>query len=583
MKKVACMAVALLMAAVSWAVALAAGGSSEYVIVLPEKPTPVEESAGRELQTYLQRITGAELPIRHGEAGNAPALRVGATPEAAKLLAGKTLATDEIVVQTTGNDLIVTGGLPHGPLYAVNELLARLGVRWWTSRDTFVPEIKELQLPELSIRHIPSFRNRESFYDDVINHPEFASHLRCNGHFEQLGPELGGHDEIIGFCHTFETFLPRREYIAEHPEWFEMFEGVRDPNPDIYGQLCVTNPEVWEALTQVVLQKLREASDPRVISVSQNDNYRYCQCPRCMEIIDAEGSPAGPLLLAVNHVADAVKKEFPGVKVETLAYQYTRKAPKTIRPHDNVVIRLCSIECDFSKPLNSEANASFRDDVLEWAKIAPELAIWNYVTNFTNYLLPHPNLRYLADDIRFFQEHRVVALFEQGDYQSGGIAGDFVAMRAWVLAQLMWDSSQDLNALIDEFLQGYYGAAAPHLRAYLDLLEDEVAKANIQLGCFRKNTADWLTVPTIAAAMREVILADETVKDDPVLSYRVRVVTLPLLLAIMQRYDEMGGTVELASYEELVDLFLAQAREYGVEMPREGGTLEELEKKLRQK
>ena len=70
-----------------------------------------------------------------------------------------------------------------------------------------------------------------------------------------------------------------------------------------------------------------------------------------------------PVLQLVNRVAEAVEKEFPDKAVETLAYQWTRQPPKTMRPRPNVIIRLCSIECCFSHPLatcDSPANRTFR-------------------------------------------------------------------------------------------------------------------------------------------------------------------------------------------------------------------------------
>ncbi len=471
------------------------------VIVLPEKPSPLETHAAEELRQYLQRITGVLLPVRQNAgAGAVEGIFIGNSP-AASAIAGcdfAALPTDAIVLKSSGDDLVLAGGAPRGTLYAVYEFLEQCcGVRWWTSSETDVPvRALPLTLPELDVRHHPQIVNRSVFYDDVIRHPEFASHLRSNGHHNDFGPDLGGHYEIIGFCHTFEPFLPRSAYIAEHPGWYEMFNGVRDPDPKIYGQLCVTNPELRQALAGAVLQQLRLASDPTVISVSQNDTQRYCSCPECAHLSEAEGSYAAPLLLAVNEVADAVAKEFPQVQVETLAYQYTRKAPKTSVPRDNVIIRLCSIECDFSRPMNSDANAAFRDDLLEWARIAPELAIWHYTANFSNYLAPQPNLTHLADDIRFYAANRVSSLFLQGDYQSGA---DFSALRAWVAAKLMWNPALDQQQLMDEFLTGYYGAeAAPKLRAYFDLLETQCAAAGVHLGCFRADTRDWLSLDTLA-------------------------------------------------------------------------------------
>jgi len=66
----------------------------------------------------------------------------------------------------------------------------------------------------------------------------------------------------------------------------------------------------------------------RNISVSQNDNSAYCHCEACEAVNTREGTPMGSHLALVNAVAEQVEKAFPNVKVGTLAYWYTRKAPK---------------------------------------------------------------------------------------------------------------------------------------------------------------------------------------------------------------------------------------------------------------
>ena len=91
-----------------------------------------------------------------------------------------------------------------------------------------------------------------------------------------------------------------------------------------------------------------------MFSVSQNDWYNYCQCPACKAIDDREGSPAGTMITFVNQVADAIREDCPDVLIHTFAYQYTRKAPKFVRPRPNVIVRLCSIECCFSHPLSGK-------------------------------------------------------------------------------------------------------------------------------------------------------------------------------------------------------------------------------------
>src|SRR6185312_2018133 len=115
-----------------------------------------------------------------------------------------------------------------------------------------------------------------------------------------------------------------------------------------------------------VQQRLREAPDAEIISITQNDNFGWCECPECKALDDAEGSHAGTMLAFVNYIAEQIEPEFPNVAVDTFAYQYTRKPPKTIKPRHNVIVRLCSIECNFREPLDHVSNASFAEDIRGW-------------------------------------------------------------------------------------------------------------------------------------------------------------------------------------------------------------------------
>ena len=128
-----------------------------------------------------------------------------------------------------------------------------------------------------------------------------------------------------------------------------------------------------------VRQWIKDAPEATFFSVSQNDWGNYCQCPNCTALAEHEGSQSGPLIEFVNAIADALKDDYPNVTIDTLAYQYTRKPPKYTRPRPNVCVRLCSIECCFAHPLESDPfNATFVADIRDWAKICNRLYIWDY-------------------------------------------------------------------------------------------------------------------------------------------------------------------------------------------------------------
>lgn len=531
-------------------VTLVADGRSDYVLVLPREPQPSEQTAARELQDFLRQVTGVELPIRsETEVTEAtPQIVIGESLRTQQLVpdaAVRKPGPDGICIQTVGRHLVLTGAPPRGTLYAVYTFLEEVvGCRWWTSTESHIPHRPTLDVPAIRKSYAPRLISREAFYRDAFVSP-FAVRMKLNGHFMQIPREFGGHLPIVGWCHTFFQVLPPSDYFDAHPDWYSEIDGKRSADGT---QLCLTNEAMRREYVRRVLETLRGQSDPRIISVSQNDWYGRCQCRECTAIEDREGAPAGPLLHFVNAVAEAIEPEFPEVLVETLAYQYTRSAPRHIRPRPNVLIRLCTIECSFNQPLGTGPhNESFRTDLEQWSAIAPQLYIWNYVTNFSNFLLPHPNMRSLAEDIRLLIDHRTIGLFEQGDAYS--TTGDFIRLRAWVLAQLMWDPARDQESLIDEFLSGYYGAAAPHLRSYLDVFHEAVDRPETRLGCFMQSAASWLTVEVLSEATKHFNAAQRAVADDAVLAERVRRERIPLDHAWLAHYD----------------MWQAQSRKAGVE------------------
>jgi len=204
----------------------------------------------------------------------------------------------------------------------------------------------------------------------------------------------------------------------------------------------------------------------------------------------SEESEAGPVISFVNQIADAVRDEFPDRYIGTLAYQYTRKAPKTLVPRDNVAVRLCSIECSFSEPLDSGSNSvndRFVEDINAWNKKTDNLFIWDYVTNFSHYVQPFPNLRSLKPNIRFFIDHGVKGLFEQGNYNGSG-GGEMAELRNYLLARFLWNPDRDLDTEMNEFLEAFYGPAAKPIRDYIDFAHDHIR--NVEIHTARKACTD---------------------------------------------------------------------------------------------
>ena len=557
------------------AVTIAHEGKSMSVVVVADDATEPERHAAAELAAFLERVTGAPFEVVGQATREGGRLLVG--PDAAKLadpaFTIDGLGSDGLVIRTVGNDLILAGGRPRGTLYAVYTFLEdQVGCRWWSSKASTIPHRPTLRVDNLDIRFVPKLEYREPFWFDAFD-GDWAVRNKANGFRPSLDARRGGQHVYQGFVHTFYELVPPGKYFADHPDWFSEIDGKRVTER---AQLCLTNEAMRKELVKNLKTALRKNPAATLASVSQNDCAGNCRCAACAAVDQEEGSPSGSLLRFVNAVAEEIQEEFPHVAIDTLAYQYTRKPPKLAKPRPNVIVRLCSIECAFGKPLSHERNRAFAEDIEGWSKICDRLYIWDYTTNFAHYVLPHPNLRVLGPNVRFFVDHGVKGVFEQGAYQSHG--AEMAELRAWVLAKLLWDPSRNPDQLIDEFLNGYFGSAGPHVRAYLNVMHDALAQSGDDLTCYSPVDAKFLSLDTLCRAAGHLKAAEAAVQDDAALRQRVQVARLPVLYTFLMRWQPLRDAAATAgtawpladSRSEVYDEFMRIAKAAEITHIREG-------------
>lgn len=509
-------------------IVLAERGQAKLVILTEMGATPAERYAAEELARWLKALTGADFVIR--EATNneppTPAIVVGAGQLAR-------LGGEEWLIRTSDNRLILSGGQPRGTLYAVYRFLQQYGgIRWWAPWATTVPKRPTFAIDPTNETGKPAFESRDPFWYPAFN-ADWAARNLSNSQSAPLTEKYGGKILYKGFVHTFYPLVPPEKHFATHPEWYSLIDGVRKTEG---AQLCTSNPQLRDFIVEQVRAWLKETPEARIVSISQNDWFGACQCPECKAIDNREGTPAGSVLEMVNYVARKLGPEFPNVAFDTLAYQYTRRAPKTLRPEPNVIVRLCSIECDFGHPLEDPAiptNTAFARDIRDWSRVCQRLYIWDYTTNFAHYTMPHPNWFSLGPNLRFFRRYGVRGVFEQGAYQSH--SSEMTELRAWVQAQLLRDPEQDDKKLIAEFLNGYYGAAAAKpIGEYMTLMHKAMGSWN--LTCYSSPGAPFLRFETLEKAERLWQAAEKAASKDPEHLWRVKQGHLPVRYAFLVRW-----------------------------------------------
>jgi len=526
---------------------LATDGQSEYRVVVAADAAPSVRHAAAELQTYLNRMTGANLPIvTDDEAPTEHEIIVGRNRRLdpiAPAIHFDALGDEGYVIRTVGPTLVIAGSDKRGTLYGVYGLLEdHFGCRWFAPGVESIPKRDRLELAPLDEQKVPVLEYREPFTFDCFD-PDWFARNRVNGACGHMDEQRGGCVRFGNglFVHTFNRLVPPDKYFDEHPEYFAEINGQRVKD---HTQLCCTNEDVIRLCTEGMRAAMQADPDAFVYSLSQNDWGNYCQCANCTELSECEGTPMGPLLHLVNRVASTLGEEFPDKAIETLAYQWSRQPPKTMRPAPNVIIRLCSIECCFSHPLatcDSPQNAAFRRDIQAWAKICNRLWIWDYCTSFRHYLVPFPNQRVRNDNIRFFVANNVKGIFEQDCYNTPH--SELAALGGYLTAKFLWNPDYDEDRAINEFLEGYYGAAAKPIRQYIDLLHDRVEEENIHMGIWIGPDYAHLTDELLAAADELWGRAEAAVADEPEVLKRVRISRMSVDYAICERGRSGGPLV----------------------------------------
>jgi len=499
---------------------------SRYRIVVPSSSTPDESRAAEVLQAHLLEISGAALPIVKASRSRSPyEIVMGQNERLDELKTNinlNELREDGFVIKTDSSRLIIAGGSEKGTLYGVYSFLeSYLNCRMYTATAKVIPKTDRVAIPLIKEdKQIPAIGFRDTHYRGSWE-PAYTE-----WHKLDHGPN-GERPNWGMFVHTFNALVPPETFYSEHPEYFAMVKGARIPT-----QLCLTNKAVLELTIQSLRRKIAENPTAYYWSVSQNDNRDYCTCDNCKAIDDREGSPSGSIIQFVNQVADA----FPDKMISTLAYEYGRHAPKTLKPRDNVNIMLCSIEAYRDKPLEQDPHsADFVQDVKDWGKIAKDIIIWDYVIQFNHLVSPFPNLHVLQPNLQFFVRNGVNAMFEQGNREVGG---EFAELRAYMISKLMWNPDIDINALMNDFLQGYYGAAAKPIRTYIDEMKEALLQSGKPLRIFgtpNEASTSYLTPSLMVRYGQLFDDAERAVQKDSILLERVKIARQPLVYATLEQ------------------------------------------------
>ena len=441
-----------------------------WTILLPQTPTAYETFAAEKLNACLGEVFGAPLQIVTEPSGRDIALGAASRADVSALKEnGYRIQVIDGSVQIGGTGV---RGLQTGVCRFLEDFCGR---KVYTAETTVLPAADVIAIPvDTDIVYNPFFEYAETDWRSPGNADYALANGLNGGTYQHLSKEMGGTVNYLGgFCHTMWTLCESGRFAESHPEYLALHDGSRTAD-----QPCLTEPEVLRIATKNVLALLEKGHDPaasvQIVSVTQNDNMNFCECDRCKAFEAAHGgAQSATMLNFVNQIADAVKAAgYDNVAIDTFAYQYTRKAPAGIVPRDNVIVRLCTIECCFCHTLDNRfcrKNAELMEDLRAWSAICDRLYIWDYANNFWNTCVVFPDFEVIQRNIQIFYEHNVRGVYEEGNYYMQNCDAEFGELRAYMISKCLQNPYCDLESEVNGFLAAYYGPAGDAMGKIVDM------------------------------------------------------------------------------------------------------------------
>ncbi len=493
---------------------LVRGGLPEASIVVAGDAPPAVRFAAQELQSHIERMTGAQLPIVADSAQvKGPRILVGESAMTRRLgLRSDVFRSQEYLVRIRSDTIVLMGRdattgqrsranegdatarteppgayEEQGTCYAVYDFLERFcGVRWYAPGELglICPKRRTLRVAGPDVRRAPAFKFRQGTYlpvygmlKEIWDSPTaeevrlFACRMRLGGQ-----PYAANHS-FYGYYDRFFQRNPQHPELfeAEHPEWFARGYSGQPP------QMCYTNP----GFIAQVIQDARDYFDGKgakpgaqangdFFALVPMDNSSWCLCPTCQAELNADeknsphfsnGWASDYIFGFANKVAREIGRTHPGKYLATLAYSSYAYYPRRTRLESNIAVQLCLHTRNWWAPAMERNDMAIYKSWTTKEKDRP-IYLWLYYT-FPEEIAMNQGWHCFPG----FFAHTLDRQFEM--FARDGIRGVFLNnlgeyLDSYLTFRLLDDPTLNVDRMIEEFHKLYYGAAAePMRRLYL--------------------------------------------------------------------------------------------------------------------
>lgn len=452
-------------------------GASSAVIVIASNAGQSLATAAQTLQRYLETSTGARLPIVKHSGGN-PAIHIGRTDEVGQMgVSIEGLDEDGFLLEgRDGDQFVILGGSDWGTEFGVYEFLERyLGVRWLLpgADGEVVPVHRDLVIPGATVRQNPVYHLSRTISGALTGEKDGIEWARLNRiRFGRLAR-----------AHNLNRLLPVSRFGKTNPEFYPTLKGKHFLPPNDVNHQWQPNfsaPGIVDAAAGEIDRYFKENPTETSYSLSTNDTANFDESPASLARRIGKKNHLGfedtsnDYFPWANAVVEKVLQKHPDRWFGAYAYRETLEPPTHGTLNPRLVPHITYERLKWSDP---QQRAADQELTKRWSKVAPTLGWYDYVYGIP-YLLPRVWFHLMGDYLKWGAEHHVRSF--HGDYLPNW-SGE--GPKVWLMAKLLWNPDQDVDALLDDwYLHAVGPAAAPKLKAHFALWEkfwtEEIRQSN---------------------------------------------------------------------------------------------------------
>ena len=456
---------------------LVQNGQSSYAIYAAVTAPTSVKAAAEDLQAYIEKVSGAKLPIV-GEPRK-QMIALGDTPAAVQVgLSSDKMPLEGFRIVVKNGDLFILGpdsadkattpqgGTSTGTANGVHAFIEEhLGVRWLMPGEhgDYIPAQKTITVPCVDVSDAPFFLNRRVPYIQE-NQPEVK---RWWGR-QRLGWSL-----CLTHGHNWQW--PTLDDFRTHPDWFAEKGGSRMPPSDEYSKLCPTSDGLIREFASRAITYFDQHPQATCYSLSPSDGGGWCECANCKALYekdpDGKLSVTPAIIAFYNKVAQLVAVKHPQKLLAGYVYaDYVYPPRKPFQLASNLFL-VWAPSFDYGFTLYRPDIQKLWDDLVpQWGKVTTNISYYdlpNCVHNEMGGINP-PGLKILK-----WLYPRLKQAKMKGVYVYGNPAWGYAGPMNYLLAKLAWNPEADVDALFNDYLKKCYAEGAPEIRQFYELLDNE--------------------------------------------------------------------------------------------------------------